>query len=140
MPFTNPAADTVEILGKNSRITALRSELEEARRANSGYDPHLAAAERRAEDAESELELANAKIKALEAAQLSKDGLITEWMLSNEAFKRVARKYGKSIGLTDEERVEDYQETIMDIAEEDPAYNETGMVKRIKAKKVNAKM
>jgi hypothetical protein len=33
-----------------------------------------------------------------------KDDLLKEWMHSNEAFKRLARKYGKKLGVSDEQR------------------------------------
>ena len=54
-----------------------------------------------------------------------KEALLKEWMHSNEAFKRLARKYGKQVGVSDEQRKVDFNEEIVSAAEEDPTYSET---------------
>jgi phosphate uptake regulator len=43
-------------------------------------------------------------------------------MLSNEAFKRLAKSYGAMLGLSLDEIVKDKDEAALDIAEEDTRY------------------
>jgi hypothetical protein len=57
-----------------------------------------------------------------------KDALILEWMHSNEAFKRLARQYGKKLDVSDEQRQTDFDNNILDIAEEDPSLAHTKKV------------
>lgn len=56
----------------------------------------------------------------LALALAERDAIILEWMQSNEAFKRLARQYGKELGVTDEQQKNDVFEHVLDIAEEDP--------------------
>lgn len=58
-------------------------------------------------------------------ALAAKDAMILEWMHSNEAFKRLARQYGKIIGVSDEQRKDDFNEHIADVGEEDPKFSAT---------------
>lgn len=58
-------------------------------------------------------------------ALAEKDSLILEWMHSNEAFKRLARQYGKKIGVTDEQRQNDFDQNVLEIAEESPQFSNT---------------
>ena len=55
----------------------------------------------------------------LALALAERDAIILEWMQSNEAFRRLARQYGKELGVTDEQRKNDWDEHVLDIAEED---------------------
>lgn len=67
-----------------------------------------------------------AEVSAKFQEQLAeKDALILEWMHSNEAFKQLARQYSKKAGVTDEQRQEDFDNTLVDIAEEDPRFANT---------------
>lgn len=60
------------------------------------------------------------------AAEIAeKDALIIEWMHSNESFKRLARQYGKKLGVTDEQRQTDFDHQILNVAEEDPTFDQT---------------
>ena len=54
-----------------------------------------------------------------------KDALILEWMHSNEAFKRLAKQYGKKLGVSEEQRVSDVFAEVESIAEEDPKFAAT---------------
>lgn len=54
-----------------------------------------------------------------------RDSLILEWMQSNEAFKRLSREYGKKAGISDEQRRNDLDNHLLDIAEEDPDFTNT---------------
>lgn len=54
-----------------------------------------------------------------------RDSIILEWMHTNEGFKRLAREYGKRLGVTDEQRQADFDNHLLDIAEEDPDFAKT---------------
>lgn len=58
-----------------------------------------------------------------------KDELLKEWMHSNEAFKRLARKYGKKLGVGDEQRQIDLDDCVIESAEEKPEFQETKVYK-----------
>ena len=62
-----------------------------------------------------------------------RDALITEWMQSSEAFRRLARQYGKKLGVTDEQRQIDCDAHVMNTADEDPKYAKTNLTKETKA-------
>ena len=63
-------------------------------------------------------------------ALAQKDELLKEWMHSNEAFKRLARKYGKKLGVSDEQRQADWNETVVEVADENPDYENTDLAKK----------
>lgn len=78
------------------------------------------------------LEGANAYLKQ----QLEeRDAILAEWMHSTEAFRRLARQYGKKIGIADEQRAKDYNAHALDIAEEDPKFANTNLAKKANAHK-----
>ena len=62
------------------------------------------------------------------------DALILEWMHSNEAFKRLALKYGKQVGRSEEEQAAERVELIIDISEEDPKFSNTKLTAKARAK------
>ena len=66
-------------------------------------------------------------------ALASKDAMILEWMHSSEAFKRLARQYGKLIGVSDEQRTRDLRKRIVDIGEDDPTFSKTELGQRAKS-------
>jgi len=61
-----------------------------------------------------------------------KDALILEWMHSNEAFKQLARQYGKKLDITDEQQTDDYRNIVVDVSEENPKFAATELVDRVK--------
>lgn len=63
-----------------------------------------------------------------------KEALLKEWMHSNEAFKRLARKYGKKVGVSDEQRQNDLDDQILEVAEEKPEFAATDTLARAKAR------
>lgn len=69
-----------------------------------------------------------------EMESAEKDALIFEWMQTNEAFKLLARKYGKQLGMTDEQRQADFDKQILDMAAENPDYEKTRVTERVRAK------
>lgn len=74
------------------------------------------------------------KIESLMTAISDRDEIIVDWMQSNEAFKRLARQYGKKAGISDEQRQVDYLQHVVDLAEEDPTFSDTDKTKRAKEK------
>lgn len=72
-------------------------------------------------------ELCKLKQQALDQrlAIIQKDELISEWMITNEAFKRLNMKYGKAQGLSDTQIERDLNSEILSIAEEDPVLAKT---------------
>jgi len=68
-------------------------------------------------------------LRDTQAKLAEKEALILEWMHSNEAFKRLARQYGKTLGVTDEQRQTDFANAVVNVAEEDPKYAGTEFAK-----------
>lgn len=95
-------------------------------------------AEHKARIAAAAANQAHQKVVELQTALDQKDALLKEWMHSNEAFKRLARKYGKKLGLSDEQRTQDFREEVLAVVEEDPNLdsNLTGKVKEALGKKL----
>lgn len=65
------------------------------------------------------------KVAALEASVAEKDAMITEWMHSHEAFRRLAQQYGEKLEMTDEQRLNARNNTLVNVAEEDPKFANT---------------
>lgn len=74
-------------------------------------------------------------VNYLQAQLAERDAMLAEWMHSTEAFRRLARQYGKKLGVTDEQRAEDYANHVADLAEEDPKFANTKLAKEAKPKK-----
>ena len=68
--------------------------------------------------------------RKLQEALSQKEALLKEWMHSNEAFKRLARKYGKQVGVSDEQRQMDWNEAVVEVANENPDYENTDLAKK----------
>ena len=64
-----------------------------------------------------------------------RDALLIEWMHSTEAFRRLARQYGKKIDISDDQRRDDYLSHALDISEEDIKFSETDVAKKSRLKK-----
>lgn len=60
------------------------------------------------------------KVDKLIASLAERDEIIVDWMHNNEAFKRLARQYGKELNKTNEQRQNDLDQHVLDIAEEQP--------------------
>lgn len=131
--------DTVEIIGKtrmlgDAQSRALEAESQRHSAVSAKHASNMAKqrAEREAREAKAKnVELTNElqQVKQQMAQSLSeKDALILEWMHSNEAFKRLARQYGKKLDVSDEQRQTDFDNNILDIAEEDPSLAHTKKV------------
>ena len=50
---------------------------------------------------------------------------LKEWMHSHEAFKRLAKKYGKKLGVSDEQRKTDFANEVVNEANEHSEYSNT---------------
>jgi hypothetical protein len=84
------------------------------------------------EKAQGEAARAKAYNQVLLAAIEERDGIVVEWMQSNETFKRLAREYGKMLGLSDEQRTNNYLQMILNVASEDPKYESTALTQKVK--------
>jgi hypothetical protein len=62
-----------------------------------------------------------------------KDALILEWMHSNEAFKRLAKQYGKKLDISEEQQKEDRGNALLDAAEEDAKFANTDIGNKAKS-------
>ena len=113
-PFV-PASTSLADKGK---IKKLKNEVEELKAALTQKDARLV--ER------------NARLIERDARLAEKDALILEWMHSNEAFKRLAKQYGKKLGVNDDQRIDDTYIHVEDIAEEDPKFAATKIFGRAK--------
>ncbi|WP_436545709.1 hypothetical protein [Janthinobacterium sp. RB2R34] len=84
----------------------------------------------------SEAQLAQKEALLAEKTRLvtERENIIREWMHSDATFKLLAKKYGKKLGMTDEERLQDYREEILNQAEENPSFQKTELGKEVKRK------
>lgn len=83
-------------------------------------------------DLQRELEKEKELRRSAVAALRDKEAILKEWMHSNEAFKRLARKYGKKLGVSDEQRYNDIDEEVIAVAEEKPEFSNTNLLKEAK--------
>lgn len=83
--------------------------------------------------AQQEVEVLKQQLRLKDEALREKDVLIMEWMHSNEAFKKLTRQYGKKLGVSDDERKEDFANAVVDLAEEDPKFSQTKMAESKRA-------
>ena len=81
-----------------------------------------------------EIEFLASKARSLELKLKEKDDLILEWMLHDEAFKRLARNYRKKLGKSAEEVQLDFENTVIEVAEENPKFNNTTLLYNVKNK------
>lgn len=119
----NEARSSAEI-AKN-QVAATKSEVETEARARRLAEEALVFARRDA----SEARAANSQLKA---ALSQKEELLREWMHSNEAFKRLARKYGKKVGVSQEQWQNDVDDVVLEVAEERPEFADTKATKAVK--------
>lgn len=62
---------------------------------------------------------------SIESQLKEKNRLLTEWMHCSEAFKRLSHKYAKVVGLNPEQVIADADQEILNVAAEDPQFNDT---------------
>lgn len=84
----------------------------------------------------SEAQLAQMEAQIAEKSRLiaERDSITQDWMHLSETFKVLARKYGRKLGMTDEERLADYREEVLIQAEENPKFQDTELCKVVKRK------
>ena len=83
-------------------------------------------------DARRDQEIAQKMYESLRIQLEKKEALLLDWMHTNEAFKRLARQYGARLGVTDEQRTKDFDETMVMVSEEDPKFANTDPGARVK--------
>lgn len=72
------------------------------------------------------------KVRRLQDSLEEQNASLLEWMQSSEAFKRLSRHYGKTLGRSPEQVMADVFQNILDIAEEDKKYANTKGTMRAK--------
>jgi hypothetical protein len=82
---------------------------------------------------ERRLNAANDLDNVRRAALTEKDTIILEWMHSNEAFKKLARQYSTKLGIPNEKRTVDFNQALVDVAEENPKFVNTEIGTRARA-------
>lgn len=112
------AAQAQGRLASNEAISSAKENLRIAKE-------DLRKAKERASKSEKLLKTAQEENQQWKEAIAERDAIILEWMQSNEAFKRLARQYGKQVGATDEQRQIDLDNHLLDVAEEDPDFANT---------------
>lgn len=85
-------------------------------------------------DLQRERDSAVSRNNQLERTLVEKNTLILEWMHSNEAFKQLARQYGKRLGLSDQQRQIDFDEQILSTAEVAPEFSATQTLGRARSR------
>ena len=107
------------ILDQQAEIAKLRAEQRTVTRRSDGeYEAMLA---------QRQVEVLRAELILKDDALRERDALILDWMHSNEAFKRLAREYGSKINVSDAQRKNDFAKAVVDIAEEDSRFANSGM-------------
>jgi hypothetical protein len=69
----------------------------------------------------------------------AKEALLLEWRHSDASFRKLAKTYGKRLGISDEERAADFQQAIVDIAAEHPQFVSTNILDIAKKRLIGAK-
>ena len=62
-----------------------------------------------------------------------RDALINEWMHGAEAFRRLAKQYGKDFGFSDEKVKANFDAYVLEIAAEDTKFAQTNLAINTKA-------
>ncbi len=81
---------------------------------------------------EEQLDALSTKNEKWKAAVKQRDEIILEWMQSTEGFKRLAKQYGKQLGLTQEQRQIDFDNHAIQVAKDDSDFANTGTTQRAK--------
>lgn len=116
----------------NDSINSLKSQLRRAK--DDAYEAERALSKERSnkQALQKQNEQLISESQQWREAIAERDAIILEWMQSNEAFKRLAREYGKKVGVTDEQRRIDFDNHLLDVAEEDPDFQNTKTTGRAK--------
>ena len=81
-----------------------------------------------------EVDLLAETVRTLTAEIVSRDLMIRDWMHSNEAFRRLQKTYGNKLGLSDEQRQDNYDQVVLSIAEEDQKFANTDLLRAANAR------
>jgi len=116
----------------NDSINSLKSQLRRAK--DDAYEAEKALAKERSKKQalQKQNEQLISESQQWREAIAERDAIILEWMQANESFKRLAREYGKKLEISEEQQAIDVAEHVLDIAEEDPNFNNTKGTKNAK--------
>jgi hypothetical protein len=131
--FARAAATRANIAANKAKSEAINA-ANRAQAARSSDRSALAEMKIRLEKSEAQLAQMEAQIAEKSRLIAERDSIIKDWMHSNETFKVLARKYGRKLGMTDDERLGDYREEIFNQAEQNPEFQDTDLGKEVKRK------
>lgn len=131
--FARAAATRANIAANKAKSEAINA-ANRAQAARSSDRSALAEMKIRLEKSEAQLAQMEAQIAEKSRLIAERDSIILEWMYSNDTFKSLARKYGRKLGLSDEERQADYDEEIINRSEEEPKYKNTELLKKVRTR------
>lgn len=113
------------LAAKDAENTALRKSQIWNEVGNASADQKISDLEKENQRLRQQLQTSQAVNTQVRQSLMDKDAIILEWMHSNEAFKQLARTYGKKLGVSDEQRKDDFAHAVVDVAEEDPKFSNT---------------
>lgn len=111
-----------------------RAILAEAALANVTTDRDL---ERKTKQLVNQVRILTASNEYAKQQLAASEATLMEWMHSTEAFRRLARQYGKKLGVTDGERAADYASQVVTVAEEDPKFAATNVANEARKDQAN---
>jgi hypothetical protein len=91
-------------------------------------------AEKKLRDANELLRSKEEAIKVLSSQLAEKDAHIKEWTHISDGFKRLSRKYGASLNVSDEQRQRDFDAEIVNGANDRPEFEGTVALERAKGR------
>jgi hypothetical protein len=124
------AADKQAIIARQQQEIAMLRESLSSSSKKSTADFDLLVAQR-------EIELLKTRINLKDDAIREKNALILDWMHSNEAFKMLAKIFGKKLGESDESIWNEFDQCILNIAEKYPIFQKSRL--QMKTKKALSK-
>lgn len=113
------------LAAKDAENTALRKSQIWNEVGNASADQKISDLEKENQRLRQQLQTSQTVNTQAHKALAEKDALMLEWMHSNEAFKQLARNYGKKLGVSDEQRQKDFDNELLNAAEENPQFKDT---------------
>ena len=119
--------------GKSSAEAKKRIDELEAERVN--YIRKLQASEAGFDELLRLLKEEQANRAKVEQELVLRDSILAEWMHQNQALRLLVKQYGEKAGVSLEQRREDYDNKLLDVAEEDPSFANTELTANAKLAK-----
>jgi uncharacterized protein YeaO (DUF488 family) len=120
-----------DLLNQGLQVGRLTGELAESQGKAATAGIRAVDNEMKARAAKKALEKEQEVIKMLKQELAEQKALVAEFTLSTDAFKKIARNYGKKLNLSDEQRLATLDDTVIEIAEEKPEFKNTKLYKAV---------